>query len=103
MAGRLVFTTYPDEETASKEAKRLVEQREAACANIFKVRSIYTWKDKIEETDESIVIFKTTSRKASKLMGSISSKHPYDVPELIQVAPSKIGAKYLKWLTESTK
>lgn len=102
MAGTLVFTTYPNEEKAVKEARRLVEKRDAACASLLRVKSIYTWKDKIEEADESMVIFKTSGRKASKLMKSIVSRHPYEVPEIIQVEPSKIGVKYLKWLEEST-
>ncbi len=102
MTGRILFTTYPDKETASKEARKAVERKEAACASILPVKSIYTWKGRLEEADECLVIFKTTSRKAPTLRRSLTSTHPYDVPEIIELSPDYVDEKYLTWIKEST-
>lgn len=49
---KLIITTYPDQMIAEKIAKDSIKAKLAACANITKVRSIYVWKGKIEDTDE---------------------------------------------------
>ena len=46
----VVLTTCDSEEEAARLARHLVEQRLAACVNILPgARSVYRWKDKIED------------------------------------------------------
>ncbi|MEM4298254.1 MAG: divalent-cation tolerance protein CutA [Nitrososphaerota archaeon] len=101
MPAQIVLTTYPDREGAKKAARSMVERRLAACANIMKVRSIYVWKGRLEDTEEYLVILKTLGRRASRLVKAIKEGHPYEVPEAIVLPISSIDSKYLGWLKES--
>ena len=100
MSARIVLTTYPDIEGAEKAAKDFVEKRLAACANIVKVRSIYVWKGKLEDTEEYLVVMKTLGRKAARLAKAVKEAHPYEVPEVMTLTASFVDPKYLSWLKE---
>ncbi len=98
---RMIITTYPDQTAAGKTAKDSIKAGLAACANIVKVRSIYVWKGKIENTDEFLVLFKTTKEGANKLKDFIKKSHPYEVPEIVEMAPDYVDSNYLSWLNEN--
>jgi len=95
----MIITTYPDQMIAEKTAKDSIEAKLSACANIVKVRSIYVWKGKMEDTEEFLVIFKTTENGANKLKDFIKKSHPYDVPEIIEISPEYVDPSYLSWLS----
>ena len=47
----IAMSTFPNEETAKKIARELVDGGLVACANIVPaIISIYFWKDKVEES-----------------------------------------------------
>ncbi|MCL4437412.1 MAG: divalent-cation tolerance protein CutA [Thaumarchaeota archaeon] len=100
--GRIILSTYPDRETAKIFAKQVVESRLAACVNLVKIESIYTWKGKLEDTDEYLAIFKTSLEAVGKLKETIRNQHPYEVPEIIEIEPRDISKSYLDWLKTST-
>ncbi len=70
--------------------------------NISKISSIYSWKGKIEDTSEFLVIFKTTQKNKNLLKKEIKKLHPYDVPEIVEIDIQSVNQPYLKWLIEST-
>ena len=98
----IIVSTYPDKKTVTKTANELVKKRLAACANISKISSIYSWKGKIENTSEFLVLFKTTQKNKNALKKAIKKMHPYDIPEIAEINISSINQPYLKWLIEST-
>jgi len=98
----IIVSTYPDKKTVTKTANELVKKRLAACANISKISSIYSWKGKIENTSEFLVLFKTTQKNKNALKKAIKKMHPYDIPEIAEIDISSINQPYLKWLIEST-
>jgi len=98
----IIVSTYPDQKTVKKTANELVKKRLAACVNISKISSIYSWKGKIENTYEFLAIFKTTQKNKNSLKKAIKSLHPYDVPEIAEIDVRSINQSYLKWLIEST-
>ena len=56
----IVLVTAGSEEEASTIGRTLVEEHLAACANIVPgIRSIYRWKGKIYDEQESLIIIKT--------------------------------------------
>lgn len=57
-----VFTTTNDKEEARKISRKLVENKLASCAQITKIESIYRWEEKIEETEEFLLIIKRQER-----------------------------------------
>jgi len=99
---RLVLTTASSKEEARRLAKELVERRLAACVNIVpNINSIYWWKEKVEESQEFLLLMKTTESAVPKLRDAIQELHSYEVPESI-VLPIEDGSeKYLNWIEES--
>jgi periplasmic divalent cation tolerance protein len=99
----LAFSTFPDVETARRIARELVAENFAACANVIpKIESIYRWQGKIEQGDETLVLFKTTATRFSAFEEKLKSLHPYDVPEVISCKIEAGLPEYLRWVTENS-
>lgn len=103
MSARIVFSTFPDEATANKAAIYLVESRLAACVNILPaVASVYRWQDKIERTNEVLLIVKTTQSAYAQLESALKACHPYELPEILAVAVEAGLPDYLNWVDRQT-
>ena len=102
MKAVIIVSTYPDQKSVLNTANELVKKRLAACVNFLKISSIYSWKGKIENTDEFLALFKTTQKNKVALKKAIQKMHPYDVPEIAEIDIRSINQSYLKWLIEST-
>jgi periplasmic divalent cation tolerance protein len=100
----VVFITAGSESEAVKIARGLVGKKLAACVNIVRrIRSIYAWKGKIEDSTECLLIAKTTGDLFGKLEKFVRHMHSYECPEIIAI-PVKAGSRgYLKWIGESVK
>jgi periplasmic divalent cation tolerance protein len=93
---RLVLTTAPDRETATRIARTVVEGSLAACVNLLPgVRSIYRWQGRIEESDEVLLVLKTTAARLLELERAIGELHPYEVPEFVVLVPDHVEAVLL--------
>jgi periplasmic divalent cation tolerance protein len=101
----LVFVTCPSLAVARKIARAVVQKRLAACVNIVRspVESFYTWKGKLEQAREYLLVIKTTTKRLAELEREVHRLHSYDLPEFI-VLPIIAGSRrYLAWLGESVK
>lgn len=99
----LVLTTLPAAADATALARRLVEERLAACVNLFgEMDSVYRWKGAVERERERQVVIKSTRDRLPDLERRLKSLHPYDLPELIVLPIAGGSEAYLGWLTEST-
>ncbi len=98
----IIVSTYPNKKSITKIANELVQNKIAACVNITKISSIYSWQGKIENASEYLVLFKTTQKNKKSLKEKIRASHPYDVPEIAEINITSINKSYLKWLVEST-
>ena len=98
----IIISTYPNKKSITKIANELVQNKIAACVNITKISSIYSWQGKIENASEYIALFKTTQKNKKSLKEKIKASHPYDVPEIAEIEITSINKSYLKWLVEST-
>ena len=73
---RLVITTFANAEDAAKAVRTLVEERFAACGTVLPgVRSIYRWKEAIEDEHGVFGPYKDIRRKISRL-GKEVALHP---------------------------
>lgn len=100
----LVLTTAGNEAEARKLAQGLVERRLAACVNIVpRIQSIYRWEDKVESSEEFLLLIKTTKGRASEVQSAIRELHSYDLPECIVMSIEGGSEKYLKWIEESVR
>jgi periplasmic divalent cation tolerance protein len=102
MQAAVIISTYPDKKSISVIANKLVKSKLAACVNITKISSVYSWQGKIENTDEFLAVFKTTQKNKLRLKKEIKNTHPYKVPEIAELIINDINKPYLKWLVDST-
>ena len=102
MQPAVIVSTYPDKKSISKIANKLVKSKIAACVNITKISSVYSWQGKIENTNEYLAVFKTTHKNKTRLKAEIKNTHPYKVPEIAELNVTDINKPYLQWLIDST-
>lgn len=100
--GTIVLSTFPSEESVANVASKVVGNGLCACVNFTRIRSIYSWRGKMEDQQEFIALFKTTQRSAKKLRAEIARLHPYKVPEIVELKMGDVSKPYLRWLVEST-
>ncbi len=97
----LVFSTFPDAEKAGEVARRLVEEKLAACANILPgLQSIYTWEGSVTEASEVLCLFKVTRDGYPALARRLAELHPYEVPEIIGLSVAEGLPAYLGWVAQ---
>jgi periplasmic divalent cation tolerance protein len=96
---RIVLTTIGSKELAERLAGQLVEQRLAACVNIVgPIRSVYRWREKIEQEEEYLLLIKTTQERTAHLQAAFKELHPYELPECVELAIDNGSEAYLAWL-----
>lgn len=94
-----VLTTAPDEAIGEELARRVIEERLAACANLIPgVVSIYRWQGEVRRESEVQVVFKTTAGLAALLQERLLDWHPYDVPEFVILPIAGGSDSYLEWV-----
>lgn len=99
----LVFSTFPDADSARHTGTLLIESQLAACVNLLpQIQSIYRWQGKIETSDEVLAIFKTTQATYSVFEQKLLELHPYDVPEILAFPIEKASAAYAQWIMAET-
>jgi periplasmic divalent cation tolerance protein len=97
-----VTTTLPDQPTAERLAKVLVEERLAACAQVLgPVSSTYHWQGLTEHATECYCHLKTTRARLPALQARIRQLHPYEVPEIIALPIVGGDADYLRWIEQA--
>ena len=97
----IIIATYPDKEAAKNVAKLLVEERLAACVQIFPIESIYSWEGKIFDENEIMLFIKTKTSMFNKVSAFIRKNHSYDVPEIIQIPITDGLPEYLRWIGDN--
>ena len=102
-AAIFVYVTAPDLETAERIGASIVEEGLAACANLLPgMRSIYRWKEKVEDTAEWLLLIKSRRDLLPALRSEIQKLHTYEVPEIIALPITSGAPTYLEWLVNST-
>ncbi len=99
----LVLVTAPPE-AAGELARRLVEERLAACVNrVPGLRSVYRWEGRVEEDEEVLLLIKTPADRLEALKKRVPELHPYRVPEVLALPVADGHPPYLAWLVEATR
>jgi len=98
------YTTCPDESTAQRISRTLLEEKLVACTNLFPVvHSQYWWQGKIESSKECVLILKTEAQKRALLQKRFIELHPYEVPCFLEIPIGSGNPAYLDWLSQSLK
>ena len=96
----ILYTTWPDAETAEAVARAAVDARLAACANILgPMRSIYRWGGAVQAEAETAMLLKTPAAAAGRLMAFVRERHPYDAPCIVGLSATAAASnpQFLAW------
>ena len=99
----IIYITAGDMAEARKIGRILVEERLAACVNIFPITSIFRWKDNIDEANEFGIIVKTRSDKVKRIENRVKEIHSYEVPCVVSFKIEAGSVQYLDWINESVE
>jgi len=103
---RLVYTTWPDAESARTAAGAVLEEGLCACVNILPgMTSLYRWEGRMESAGECVALFKTTSVRCAALSARLSALHPYEVPAILAlpVDAAASHAGFLAWIGQQVR
>ena len=94
-----VLVSAPDDASARRIARALVEERLAACVNLLPgVHSIYRWKGAVEEASEVLLVAKTRAARVAALAARVRALHPYELPEVVALPVADGSRSYLRWV-----
>lgn len=77
--------------------QKAIENRIAACANIFPVQSIFPWNGTIQTEHEFVLVLKTLPFLQDKVEEFISSHHSYEVPCIMSWL-AEVNESYGMWI-----
>lgn len=98
----VIFVTAENASKGEKIAKTLVQEKFAACVNMIPgAKSIYTWEGKLCETEEALLVIKSTKMMFPKIVATVRALHSYQVPEIIAVPVTRASEDYLSWLDQN--
>jgi len=101
----LIISTVPSVEVGEQIANALLVNKLAACVNIMpSVTSLYTWKGDICSDNEVLLFIKSRPEYfIDRVIDTIKSIHPYEVPEIIAIPIIMGDQPYLEWIRETTE
>lgn len=95
----LVYTTFAAHSEAKQVALQLVENRLAACVNIFPaITAIYCWQGKIEQGQEVAALIKTKDNLFAAVEHKIKALHSYENCCIIKLPLTGGSEKFLSWI-----
>ena len=100
---RAILVTTGSEEEAVSLARTLVGERLAACVNIVgPVRSIYRWREEVQDDREYLLIIKTRALHYMKVETRVRQLHTYEIPEVLALNADRGSPLYIQWMLDST-
>ena len=95
----IVLTTVPEGDLGDTIARRLIEQRVAACVNVCApMTSLYRWRGAVERETERQLVIKTTREHVPEVQACIAELHSYELPEFMVLAVADGSTAYLDWV-----
>jgi len=100
----VIMVTTANREEAEKIARRLLDEKLIACANIIgPVSSLFWWSGKLEKSEEYVLLLKSRLELFEKLSESVKALHGYEVPEIIALPIIKGSPAYMEWLNSTLR
>jgi periplasmic divalent cation tolerance protein len=95
----LILTTVPEGDLGETIARRLIEERVAACVNVCApMTSLYRWRGVVEREAERQLVIKTTREQVLAVQACIAELHSYELPEFMVLAVADGSTAYLDWV-----
>ena len=98
-----VYMTAGSVEEAKSIGQILVGKNLAACVNLLEnMTSIFKWEEKLEESQEVIMIAKTRKTLMPKLIETVNTLHSYDCPCILELPIQGGNPDFLSWIESQT-
>ena len=98
---KIIQTTIDSIKIAKSISELLVNNNASPCVQIISnVKSVYRWKNKLEQSSEILLLIKTIPEKIQQCKDIILKHHNYDIPELIVLDGDIIEDYYEAWFIE---
>jgi periplasmic divalent cation tolerance protein len=95
----VVLCMCPDEESAARIARELVDSAVAACVTRLPgARSTFLWEGRLVEEAEVLLIIKTVRAAYARLEQRLTALHPHKTPEILALPVLAGASGYLSWL-----
>jgi periplasmic divalent cation tolerance protein len=98
-----VFTTTASLEEARTIARAVVERKQAACAQISGIESVYAWHGAVQQEKEYRLLIKTTKEMYGAVEHSIRELHSYELPAIFSLAVDEAYAPYAEWVADNSR
>ena len=99
---RVVLVTASNLKEARLLASGLLEHHFAACVNLLPgAESHYRWQGKLEQSEEVMMVIKSSAEQFEALAGYIRQHHSYECPEIVAISTHEISPGYRSWWDES--
>lgn len=104
MSFHFVYITTGSPEEARKIGRALIEERLAACVNIFDtMSSLYWWEGKVAEGQEAVLIAKTREDLVPAVTDRVKALHSYTCPCVVALPITQGNPDFLAWIQRETK
>ena len=98
---KIIQTTTDSIKIAELISELLVKNNISPCVQIISnVKSVYRWKNILEQSSEKLLLIKTIPEKIQQCKDIILKHHNYDIPELIVLDCDIIEDDYEAWFIE---
>ncbi len=98
----MLMTTTPTHEDAVRIARLLVEEKLAACVQLMPIQSFFSWKDKLQQDAETLMLVKTRKDLLEPAIARIKAVHRYEVPEIVASEFVAGFQGYFDWMDQVT-
>lgn len=104
MAAVQIQVSTDDEALAHRLARRLVDERLAACAQVLgPMTSHYRWEGAVEVTREWLLLVKTEDDRADAAVAALVAHHGATTPEVLVLPVTGGHGPYLRWVRDETR
>lgn len=98
----IFYIPVKDQEEASRLGQLAIEQRLAACANVFPIHSLYPWDGQLQQDHEHVLLLKSVPSKSDELQSFIQQHHSYEIPCILHWEAG-VNERYGNWMLDQIR
>ncbi len=103
MSAILAYITVPNREDGLRIGKALLETRLAACINLLDgMHAVYWWQGALEETQECVLLVKSSAARQDAITAKVRELHGYAVPCVVFWPLTGGNPDYLAWIEKES-
>lgn len=104
MSTTILYVTAASAEDAVAIGRVLVDERLAACANVFAdTTAIYRWEGAVRQDSEAVLVLKTRADRAEAAIARVREIHAYACPCVLAIPVAGGNPDFLAWIATETQ